>query len=582
MPNQNKHEADASRKTSTKKTSAKQTSRKKPSTKKPSVNAPATKKQAPHPLRSRDLRRAKSATAAEVAELRRVSASADLLAFMRVYLPETARLPFCRMHEEIAAELDGSLEHRGIRYAVAAPRGHAKSTLVSKAHVLRAAVTGKERFIVLISETADQAVGHLASIKTELERNDKLRADYADACIHPGPDRWKANDIVLGNSVRIMALGSGQNIRGVKAGDERPTLIVLDDIESRQSVRSADSREDTWRWMHSDVIKAGSATTNVVVIGTTLHPDSVLSRLLSPEQPAWTSQRYSAIEAWGEDTEYWEDWECLVRGTMNYQGRTGPSMAMAYYNDCREQMDKGVKVLWPERANYVDLMMERLTGGKDIFSCEMLNEPVDASQRVFSESELLFWDDPKNPEFTSVEQMRQEFGAYRHSIVASCDPSMGVEGAHGDNSALVILVYNHKSKVYYVVDVVMEKCKPDRLLNLIMDKHRVWGMRSLGFESVAFQGVLADQLIARARDARPIMTVEKTKPRGSKFDRIRSLDVLIGSGKLRFSVRHRKLIEQLTGFPSARHDDGPDALEIAVNVAAKPVFRILTNGRGAL
>ncbi len=576
MPDQNP------KKRTNRKTSTKKTSPKKPPTKKPSAKEPATKKQAPQPLRSRDLRRAKSATAAEVAELRRVSASAGLLAFMRVYLPETARLPFCRMHEEIAAELDGSLEHRGIRYAVAAPRGHAKSTLVSKAHVLRAAVTAKEKFIVLISETADQAVGHLASIKMELERNDKLRADYADACIHPGPDRWKASDIVLGNGVRIMALGSGQNIRGVKAGDERPTLIVLDDIESRQSVRSAESREDTWHWMHSDVIKAGSATTNVVVIGTTLHPDSVLSRLLSPEQPAWTSQRYSAIEAWGADTELWEEWENIARGTISFDGRTGPAAAMHAYESIRECYDRGTKVLWPERAGYVDLMMERLTGGKDIFSCEMLNEPVDASQRVFSESELPFWDDPRNPEFTSVEQMRQEFGAYGHSIMAGCDPSMGVEGAHGDDSALVILVYNHKTKVYYVVDVVMEKCKPDRLLNLIMDRHRVWGIRRLGFESVAFQGVLADQLIARAREVRPIMTVEKTKPRGGKFDRIRSLDVLIGSGKLRFSVRHRKLIEQLTGFPSARHDDGPDALEIAVNVAAKPIARIVKLGAGAL
>jgi predicted phage terminase large subunit-like protein len=62
------------------------------------------------------------------------------------------------------------------------------------------------------------------------------------------------------------------------------------------------------------------------------------------------------------------------------------------------------------------------------------------------------------------------------------------------------------------------------------------------------------------------MKVHKVTPRGNKDTRISSLDVLIGAGKLRFSTRHRLLIEQLVGFPSARHDDGPDALEIAVNL----------------
>ena len=56
-----------------------------------------------------------------------------------------------------------------------------------------------------------------------------------------------------------------------------------------------------------------------------------------------------------------------------------------------------------------------------------------------------------------------------------------------------------------------------------------------------------------------------------KVGRIKSLQPLIASGRIRFSKKHRLLLEQLRQFPKAAHDDGPDALEMAV--AASRVAR---------
>ena len=41
---------------------------------------------------------------------------------------------------------------------------------------------------------------------------------------------------------------------------------------------------------------------------------------------------------------------------------------------------------------------------------------------------------------------------------------------------------------------------------------------------------------------------------------------------LRFSRKHQQLLQQLTQFPLAKNDDGPDALEMAVNIAQKPTI----------
>ncbi|MHC4091607.1 MAG: hypothetical protein ACYSVY_15280 [Planctomycetota bacterium] len=55
------------------------------------------------------------------------------------------------------------------------------------------------------------------------------------------------------------------------------------------------------------------------------------------------------------------------------------------------------------------------------------------------------------------------------------------------------------------------------------------------------------------------MPVEKLISKGDKLGRIQKLQPLIKSGTIRFSRRHRALLDQLRQFPKAAHDDGPDA-----------------------
>ena len=55
-----------------------------------------------------------------------------------------------------------------------------------------------------------------------------------------------------------------------------------------------------------------------------------------------------------------------------------------------------------------------------------------------------------------------------------------------------------------------------------------------------------------------------------KISRISSLETYVSQGLLRFNSKHQDLLRQLTQFPMAKNDDGPDALEMAVEIARKP------------
>jgi len=57
--------------------------------------------------------------------------------------------------------------------------------------------------------------------------------------------------------------------------------------------------------------------------------------------------------------------------------------------------------------------------------------------------------------------------------------------------------------------------------------------------------------------------------RANKRSHITSLETYIKQGLLRFSRKHRLLLSQLTQFPLAKNDDGPDTLEMAMQVAER-------------
>jgi predicted phage terminase large subunit-like protein len=156
-------------------------------------------------------------------------------------------------------------------------RGSAKSTIASLAMPLWAAVTGKKDFIILISDSFPQAKIHIANIIHELNSNELLNKDFGP---FQGKDEWQATSIILKKKTRILARSRGQKIRGLRHLQHRPDLVICDDIENIEAVRTIDQRNKTEEWFLSDVVPAvNSDSGKLIVIGSLLHTDSLIARL---------------------------------------------------------------------------------------------------------------------------------------------------------------------------------------------------------------------------------------------------------------------------------------------------------------
>lgn len=77
---------------------------------------------------------ARQAARRQISALRRKTGEQSILAFAKAYLPAHFKLAPSPMHKELFVDLQNASRQRGARLAIAAPRGHAKSTIVSLAY----------------------------------------------------------------------------------------------------------------------------------------------------------------------------------------------------------------------------------------------------------------------------------------------------------------------------------------------------------------------------------------------------------------------------------------------------------------
>lgn len=506
-----------------------------------------------------------------VSDLRRQVAATSPILFADVYLGDHFKLPRSRMHNELFEMLLKATTSRGARLAVAAPRGHAKTTLVSLAYVLWCVLYGHEKFVLLVSATKDQAETLLKGIKEELQTNPLLIQDFPQLCYpagtKSGPKPWRRHQIMLPNKVEIRAVGADQAIRGVKNRQHRPSLIIADDLEEQEQAASADQRQKRKDWFERTLLKTGTKRTNVVVVGTILHYASLLAELTDPRKAhskagGWRGSRYKAVESFSANPKLWDTWESIYNGNEMFEGESGEEAAKEFRKANFKAMLSGTKVLWRELENYTQLMKMRANEGRYSFQAEKQNEPVDPDQCVFAEREIKFWDD----DYADIEALIASNGSDVRYFGA-CDPSLGHSGRRGDYTAIVTIIQNYKTKRMYVIGADLARRTPDQTIEAIVQLARHRKFYAFAVEANQFQELLADQLQNRARAAGVQLSVKKIKNTVNKRARIEALQSLIAQEQIQFSRKNQMLLDQMREFPMGAYDDGPDALEMAVSIA---------------
>ena len=501
--------------------------------------------------------------------LRRMLGALDLEYFGRAYLPHY----FVRKSPAFHGELDRIFREgvmkgldpftqakeisraEGCRRAIEAPRGHAKSTTFTFKDDIHAAVYGYKHYIIILSDSSDQAEGFLTDIKTELEENAALKEDFGEL----EGKVWKASVILLANGTKIEALGAGKKIRGRRHKQWRPDLIVCDDLENDENVNTPDQRKKLRNWFYKAVSKAGDTYTDIVYIGTLLHFDALLANVA--KNPSYKTVKYRGVISFAANVELWDAWEVIFTDLTNDARQED---AREFFDANKAEMLEGTAVLWEEKLSYYDLMVIRISEGEASFNSEIQNDPIDPENCTFQEEWFDYWDDDgKTP---------PDFSDPRFVFIGANDPSLG-KNKKSDTSSIFALAKDTSTGYIYIIIADIAKRKPDQIIEDALEASRRLKRDfkrpyyKFGVETVQFQYYFAEIMRQRAAEAGEYLPIEEINSVQNKDARIQSLQPFVKNGYIKFSKRHKTLQKQMTEYPMGKNDDGPDGLQMAVALA---------------
>lgn len=499
--------------------------------------------------------------------LRKRLAAIDLSYFGRAYLSHYFRRKSPKFHQELdAIWTEGVLKGKepvreakevnrlpGSHQVIAAPRGHAKSTNFTFKDTLHATLYCYKHYIMLLSDSSEQAEAFLEDIKTELEDNADILMDFGSL---KGEKAWRSSVILTKSDIKIEAIGSGKKIRGRKHRNWRPDLIVLDDVENDENVNTPEQRKKLKGWFQKAVSKAGDTYTDIMYIGTILHYDSLLNNTL--KNPRYHAKKYQAVISEAVNRKLWEEWEAIY---VNLANEDHQEDARTFFEANRAEMLLGTEVLWEEKLTYYDLMEIKVSEGEAAFNSELQNNPIDPENASFNEEWFDFYEDGE-----------VDFSNPKFIFIGANDPSLG-KNKKSDTSSIINLALDTKTGYLYVETASVEKRKPDVIMEDIFETHRRLlrdykkGFYKFGMETVQFQYYFKEVVAQKSVELGIYLPIEEINSNSNKILRIESLQPYIKNKYIKFSRKHKELLKQLSEFPMGKNDDAPDGLHMAVTLA---------------
>jgi len=369
----------------------------------------------------------------------------------------------------------------------------------------------KAKDICIISASEQLAIELLRKIRTTIESNPRFNDLYGDL----KSSKWTETMLILSNGVTIRAKGAGGQIRGF-----RPDVLILDDIETDESVCSEDQRKKLRDWLFKACLNTLLPDGQFIIIGTIIHYLSVLNDLLETPN-GWIKRRLTAY---------------------------------------KDGVEKEGNELWEESRPHSWLQARKKEIGSHAFASEFMNNPLADMTNPIKQEHLRFWTElPK-----------------QYSSVIAVDPAYSEDEKADFKVASLIGIDQNLNR--YLINYTRTHAPLgefiDAILNMyLQNKGQITG---IGVPTGGTEKMFYTSLLKRAEERKvyaPFIELTNTfitsggqKVR-EKTKRITAcLQPLFEQGKYYIHANHYEVRDELLTIGSSRNDDLVDTLAYAEQI----------------
>jgi hypothetical protein len=370
----------------------------------------------------------------EFQELLRDNAEANL----EFYLGESLEFDVPDIHVTIWGLLSNTALDKVL---LAIPRGHAKTTL-AKLSVVHYFYYTNYRFCVYLSNTNPIAKNACRDIMAYMD-SDNHRAVFGEVNLIKASETdsiWIFEIVDVNGRKKkciLRAMGVGQQVRGLNIDNERPDILIGDDVEDRENTATPLLQKNLDDWVFGTLLKALGRTTKIIWIGNIIRKTGLLARLsLDPE------------------------WNPVVFG----------SLILGENNEIKPLWPD----LWPLTALIKDFKTYADNGQSETWMCEMMNMPG-YGKNGFRIDQINYRPLPLPSEVAAA--------------FITVDPAFGLVKAVNDKTAVVVHALDHDN-VPMVVGHIHDHLTETQIFDACLMFAEMWNAWVWGVEAVAAQKVL--------------------------------------------------------------------------------------------
>jgi len=445
------------------------------------------------------------------------------------FFPEIFRIPFHELHDEILGEIDSGKD----KVVIAAPRGIGKTSIMLYGLASRHILFESKKFIIYLSNSAENACLQTDSLKHELLSNSLIRKFFGSIKTKriesEYEEQFSKKAWVTSGGTLILPRGSGQQIRGLLYHGRRPDLIIIDDYEDKDEITNEHIRKKIKERFFSDVMKCISRYDKdyqFVYIDTLKHEDALLQDLLEAS-----------------------DWRGITQSV------------------CDDDYNSNAPSFMTTEEIKAEVAEHKEKGMLDVFYREMRNIPVASSNAVFrteyfryyqeGPKQLKVWIEPKTAESEGISESVEIEDLINFVII---DPAKEVQ-IHNADTAIVGVGIHRTSQKIFIRDIVAGKMYPDDIYKEAFQM--IFRLKAvvLAVEVTSLHQFISQPFQNAMRVQNVFAQYHELKAVGSKEERISSMAPYYRQQQ----VFHNKMVcgkleGQLTGFPRSKLLDIMDAV----------------------
>lgn len=440
------------------------------------------------------------------------------------------------------------------------PRGMAKTTVCDLTLSVWLHCYEKSKFTLMGAKKDDDACQFLDSIKKVFQENERIKDEFG-LLIDIKKYKVNSNEIEFTNDTYIRAIGSASSVRGANWKGIRPTVIIADDYQSETDIITEESREKKINRWSKEIEKVGDtavyrngkkikSATKIVSIGTVLHNDCLISKLIRNKDYYTVLKRAIILDPGQKLDDIFESdlWLECKKLYFNDKDKNAKFTARLFYENNINEMKH--PTLWEEKWDFFYDIAIAYWENRQAFMSEMMNDASSIGKTWFKSIRTQSKEEIENHNFLKT--------------MLCIDPASTVN-RRSDFTAMVV-GSTADNDFKYIREMVLEKLGFKAYCNRVVEILKQYeDITHIYIEKNTFQGadviaineLIAKDSILKKRKLEFINEMQKK----NKDEKISTITDAVNNGQIIFLDENEDFVQQLKDFQGqlySLHDDAPD------------------------